>query len=308
MKNKGEEKEKKKIKIPKYKMTKKDFIHNLKIQGFILPSLIGVLLFYIAPFFVILYYSVIDNPISKKFVGFQNFIDVFNNEAFKLAAWNTFKFSFTAVPLAVVISLLIALVLNEKIPLSSRFRTAYLSPMVVPVASIVLVVQVLFDYNGVVNLFVTFFGGDKIDFLKSEHAMLVIILLFLWKNVGYNMILFLSALGTIPRDAIEVALLDTTSEWLIFWKIKIRYLTPTLVFVTILSTINSFKVFREVYLLTGSYPYESIYILQHYMNNMFNSLNYQKLSAAAIIMSVVMIVIILIMYILENNYSGDMEE
>ena len=211
-------------------------------------------------------------------------------------------------PLAVVISLLIALVLNEKIPLSSRFRTAYLSPMVVPVASIVLVVQVLFDYNGVVNLFVTFFGGDKIDFLKSEHAMLVIILLFLWKNVGYNMILFLSALGTIPRDAIEVALLDTTSEWLIFWKIKIRYLTPTLVFVTILSTINSFKVFREVYLLTGSYPYESIYILQHYMNNMFNSLNYQKLSAAAIIMSVVMIVIILIMYILENNYSGDMEE
>ena len=308
MKNKGEEKEKKKIKIPKYKMTKKDFIHNLKIQGFILPSLIGVLLFYIAPFFVILYYSVIDNPISKKFVGFQNFIDVFNNEAFRLAAWNTFKFSFTAVPLAVVISLLIALVLNEKIPLSSRFRTAYLSPMVVPVASIVLVVQVLFDYNGVVNLFVTFFGGDKIDFLKSEHAMLVIILLFLWKNVGYNMILFLSALGTIPRDAIEVALLDTTSEWLIFWKIKIRYLTPTLVFVTILSTINSFKVFREVYLLTGSYPYESIYILQHYMNNMFNSLNYQKLSAAAIIMSVVMIVIILIMYILENNYSGDMEE
>ncbi len=308
MKNKGEEKEKKKIKIPKYKMTKKDFIHNLKIQGFILPSLIGVLLFYIAPFFVIIYYSVIDNPISKKFVGFQNFIDVFNNEAFRLAAWNTFKFSFTAVPLAVVISLLIALVLNEKIPLSSRFRTAYLSPMVVPVASIVLVVQVLFDYNGVVNLFVTFFGGDKIDFLKSEHAMLVIILLFLWKNVGYNMILFLSALGTIPRDAIEVALLDTTSEWLIFWKIKIRYLTPTLVFVTILSTINSFKVFREVYLLTGSYPYESIYILQHYMNNMFNSLNYQKLSAAAIIMSVVMIVIILIMYILENNYSGDMEE
>jgi multiple sugar transport system permease protein len=308
MKNKGEEKEKKKIKIPKYKMTKKDFIHNLKIQGFILPSLIGVLLFYIAPFFVIIYYSVIDNPISKKFVGFQNFIDVFNNEAFKLAAWNTFKFSFTAVPLAVVISLLIALVLNEKIPLSSRFRTAYLSPMVVPVASIVLVVQVLFDYNGVVNLFVTFFGGDKIDFLKSEHAMLVIILLFLWKNVGYNMILFLSALGTIPRDAIEVALLDTTSEWLIFWKIKIRYLTPTLVFVTILSTINSFKVFREVYLLTGSYPYESIYILQHYMNNMFNSLNYQKLSAAAIIMSIVMIAIILVMYILENNYSGDMEE
>lgn len=308
MKNKGEEKEKKKIKIPKYKMTKKDFIHNLKIQGFILPSLIGVLLFYIAPFFVIIYYSVIDNPISKKFVGFQNFIDVFNNEAFRLAAWNTFKFSFTAVPLAVVISLLIALVLNEKIPLSSRFRTAYLSPMVVPVASIVLVVQVLFDYNGVVNLFVTFFGGDKIDFLKSEHAMLVIILLFLWKNVGYNMILFLSALGTIPRDAIEVALLDTTSEWLIFWKIKIRYLTPTLVFVTILSTINSFKVFREVYLLTGSYPYESIYILQHYMNNMFNSLNYQKLSAAAIIMSIVMIAIILVMYILENNYSGDMEE
>ena len=92
-----------------------------------------------------------------------------------------------------------------------------------------------------------------------------------------------------------------------FFYIKIRYLSSTLLFVAIMSLINSFKIFREVYLLTTDYPYDSIYTLQHFMNNKFKSLDYQTLSAAAILMSLVMIVIIGVLFIAENRFGKDVE-
>lgn len=287
---------------------RKERITNAKLTAFLLPSLIGVSLFYLLPFCVVVFYSFVDNPISKHFVMLRNYISVLGNEAFRTGAFNTFKFSVISVPLAVIISLAIAILLDKKIPMASKFRTAYLSPMMVPVASVVLIFQVLFDLNGVANIAVRWFGGNNIDWLKSNYAPYVVMALFLWKTLGYNMILFLAALGTIPREALEVALLDTTSNLRIFFMIKIRYLSPTILFVTIMSLINSFKVFREVYLLTGNYPYPSLYTLQHYMNNMFRELDYQKLSAAAIIMSFFMIIIIGLLYIVENRFGKDMEE
>ncbi len=274
---------------------------------YLAPSLIGVLIFFIIPFFVVIFYSVVDNPISHNFVFLDNFKNVLGNSSFRLAAMNTLKFSAVAVPLAVILSLGLAAALDCNIPLRSQFRSFFLSPMMVPVASIVLVWQVLFHYNGVVNEFLAGFGVEKIDWLKSEYGQIVVILLFLWKNLGYNMILFMAGIGSIPKDLIEVARLESASKWQIFIHIKIRYLSSTILFVTILSLINSFKVFREIYLLSGDYPYDSIYMLQHFMNNTFRNLDYQKLSAAAIVMSLVMIVIIGILFVAENCFGKDVE-
>jgi len=274
---------------------------------YLAPSLIGVLLFFIVPFFVVIYYALVDNPISNHFVFLDNFKNVLGNSSFRLAAMNTLKFSVVAVPLAVVLSLALAAALECKIPFKSQFRSFFLSPMMVPVASIVLIWQVLFHYNGVVNEFLMKVGVEKIDWLKSEYGQVVVILLFLWKNLGYNMILFMAGIGSIPKDLIEVARLESASKWQIFIHIKVRYLSSTILFVTILSLINSFKVFREIYLLSGDYPYDSIYMLQHFMNNTFRNLDYQKLSAAAIIMSLVMIVIIGILFLAENHFGKDVE-
>ena len=314
---KGKKKRAKKEKPPKPPKPSKEQLksyhkrrlkNNLRVLPFLIPSLAGVILFYLAPFAVVIFYAFVDNPITKNFVGFQNIVNVFKNASFQEASLNTLRFSVIAVPSALVIALLLAIMLDHKIPLASEFRTSYLSPMVVPVASVVLVFQVLFDFNGVASEMVQFFGGEKIDWMKSNWGPVVVLILFLWKNLGYNMILFLGALGNIPKDALEVAYLDTNSSWTIFWKIKIHYLSPTLLFVTIISLINSFKTFREVYLLTGSYPFHTMYILQHYMNNMFDSMDYQKLSSAAILMSIVMTAIILGLYIAENRFGRDMEE
>lgn len=292
------------MRTKKLKEKTKDFLRSL---CFLFPSLLGVGLFFILPFGVVVYYSLIDGVGSRNFVGLSNFIKLFHNSAFIMAAKNTLKFSFTAVPLAVALAMGLALMLECRIPLKSQFRTFFLSPMMVPVASVVLIWQVLFNYNGTINEFLLLFGADKIDWLQSEYCQLVVLVLFLWKNLGYNMILFMSGLANIPKELLEVADVEGASSAYKFFAIKLRYLSPTILFVAILSLINSFKVFREVYLLTGDYPYEKLYMLQHFMNNTFRSLDYQKLSAAAVVMAIAMVVIIALLFIAEDWFGKDVE-
>ena len=287
----------------KRKLKRQDFMRSL---CFLSPSLIGVGVFY--------------RPVRRRGVLFddrrrrlaelrvpENFIKLFNNSAFIMAAKNTLQFSAIAVPLAVILSIVLALMLECRIPMKSQFRTFFLSPMMVPVASVVLIWQVLFNYNGTINEFLALFDIAKIDWLQSDHCQAVVIILFLWKNLGYNMILFMAGLANIPKELLEVADVEGASEWYKFFAIKLRYLSPTVLFVTILSLINSFKVFREVYLLTGDYPYEKLYMLQHFMNNTFKSLDYQKLSAAAVVMALVMVVLIALLFYAEDKFGKDVE-
>ena len=288
----------------KRKLKRQDFMRSL---CFLSPSLIGVGVFFIVPFGVVVYYSMIDGVGSRNFVFLENFIKLFNNSAFIMAAKNTLQFSAIAVPLAVILSIVLALMLECRIPMKSQFRTFFLSPMMVPVASVVLIWQVLFNYNGTINEFLALFDIAKIDWLQSDHCQAVVIILFLWKNLGYNMILFMAGLANIPKELLEVADVEGASEWYKFFAIKLRYLSPTVLFVTILSLINSFKVFREVYLLTGDYPYEKLYMLQHFMNNTFKSLDYQKLSAAAVVMALVMVVLIALLFYAEDKFGVDVE-
>ena len=288
----------------KRKLKRQDFMRSL---CFLSPSLIGVGVFFIVPFGVVVYYSMIDGVGSRNFVFLENFIKLFNNSAFIMAAKNTLQFSAIAVPLAVILAIVLALMLECRIPMKSQFRTFFLSPMMVPVASVVLIWQVLFNYNGTINEFLALFNIAKIDWLQSDHCQAVVIILFLWKNLGYNMILFMAGLANIPKELLEVADVEGASEWYKFFAIKLRYLSPTVLFVTILSLINSFKVFREVYLLTGDYPYEKLYMLQHFMNNTFKSLDYQKLSAAAVVMALVMVALIALLFYAEDKFGKDVE-
>ena len=282
----------------------RDTLHSLCFLG---PSLLGVMVFFIVPFLVVVFYSVIRSPINPEFVGLDNFIAVLKNSSFQTAAKNTAMFSIIAVPLAVVLSLGLALILECRIPCKSLFRTFFLSPMMVPVASVVLIWQVVFHYNGTLNVILSHFGVDPIDWLNSPYCLLVIVVLFLWKNLGYNMILFMAALNNIPKELLEVADVEGASAAHKFFNIKLRYLSPTVLFVTILSIINSFKVFREIYLLTGDYPYTGLYMMQHFMNNTFKVTDYQKMSTAAVLMALVMVVLIALLFKAEDIFGKDVE-
>ena len=282
-------------------------LDTLRSMCFLGPSVAGVAVFFILPFLVVVYYSVIKSPLDPQFVFLDNFKAVLGNYAFQVAAKNTALFSLIAVPLAVVLSLVLALILECRIPLKSWFRTFFLSPMMVPVASVVLIWQVVFHKDGTLNNLVTALGGTAVDWLNSPLCLFVIIVLFLWKNLGYNMILFMAALNNIPHELLEVADVEGAGPVHKFFQIKLRYLSPTVLFVTILSIINSFKVFREIHLLVGNHPYEGLYMMQHFMNNTFTRYDYQKMAAAAVLMAMVMVVLIALLFWVEDKFGKDVE-
>ncbi len=274
----------------------------------ILPSLIGVLIFFVLPFGVVIYYSCIDNVIQKNFVGLDNIFELCKNEAFLLAVKNTLIFSLTAIPLSIIFAVLLALVLERAIPGKSMIRSFFLTPMMVPAASVVVVWQALFHDNGYINSFLTEHGGETIRWLNSGYGMVVVVLIFIWKTMGYNMVLFMAGLAGIPADYSEIARQEGAGRWWQFWHIKFRYLFPTFFFVLLYDIICSFKVFREIYLLTGDYPCEALYMLQHFMNNTFQSANYQKLSSAAMLMAAVLLVLVAVLFAIERKFGKDLED
>ena len=124
---------------------------------------------------------------------------------------------------------------------------------------------------------------------------------------GYEMIAVDASPDMLAEAREKAAELDGATGSYIFFHIKLRYLSPTVLFVTILSIINSFKVFREIYLLTGDYPYDGLYMLQHFMNNMFKHLDYQRLSAAAVFLAIVIVILVALLFLIENYFGKDVE-
>ena len=293
----------------KKRFQKRRFREWAIFTGYLTPSLVGVLIFFFLPLLMLLVTSFQKSPTNSDFVGFRNYERVLTNDAFINASKNTLTFALISVPLAVILALFVAMLLNSGLPGKSLFRSFLLNPMMVPVASVVLIWQVFFSYNGVINGIAEkiFDSPEKIDWLKSEYAQIVIMLLFLWKNLGYNMVLLLAALNSIPHEILESAEMDGAGPVKRFFAIKLHYLSPTIFFVGIMSLINSFKIFREVYLLTGDYPFANLYMLQHFMNNSFTHLDYSKLSAGAIIMCIVMVIIVGGLFFAESKFDKDVE-
>lgn len=273
---------------------------------FLAPSLAGFLLFFLLPFFGGLYYSFIENPFTSKFVGINNYTSLLQNPVFRKAGLNTIAFTAISVPLNMMLSLILALALNKNLYFKNTLRTAFITPLVVPVASIVLVWQVIFDMRGSLNMIFTGLGYGAVDWMKTDCARLVVVIVYLWKNIGYNMVLFLAGLQNIPAEYYESADIDGAGALKKFFRITLIYLTPAAFFIFIISIINSFKVFRETYLISGSYPHDSIYMLQHYMNNMFGNLDYQKLTSAAFIMSLYIYALVLVLYKSENRINSSL--
>ncbi|MFB0843080.1 carbohydrate ABC transporter permease [Paenibacillus oleatilyticus] len=274
---------------------------------FLAPSVAGFALFYLIPFAAGVYDSFLDRPVGGRFVGLANYSELLAGESFRKAASNTFYFTAVSVPLIVGLSLGLALLLNRKLYMRNMLRTAYVLPLVVPVASVVLIWQMLFDWNGSLNAWLGYFGLERVDWMKTEAARHVVMVIYLWKNVGYNMILFLAGLQQIPSDYYETARLEGAGRFRQFVGITLVYLTPTMFFVVIMSITGSFKIFRETYLIAGDYPHDSIYTLQHYMNNMFMTLEMQKLTAAATLMAGCILLVVFALFALERRFRQFME-
>lgn len=268
---------------------------------FLLPSLVGVAVFVLWPFAETVKRSFQNDP-GTAWVGLDNYKSVLQNEAFKLAVRNTARFLSACVPLLLVFSLLLALLIGRLKHRGSPFKTTALLPMAIPVASICVIWKVLFAKNGAINGILAALGAKQVDFLGSDAAFWVLIATYLWKNVGYDMILWLAGLDGISKTLYEAAQIDGAGAWQQFRCITLPLLRPTLCIVGVMSLLNGFKVFREAWLVAGSYPHESIYLLQHLFNNWFRGLDLGRLTSGAVMMAAVLVVAILaFLYLLSRR-------
>lgn len=267
---------------------------------FVLPSLIGIAIFYVVPYIICIIKSLY---IGQEFLGLINYIQLFSNNTFILALKNTVIFTVVAIPLLMIISFLIALFLNSFKKISSFFRSAFLIPVVVPVASLICVWQVVFDDYGAINGLLNTLGIDTVEFFSSEFSMGMIIFIYVWKYCGFCVILFTAGLANVPKSLYEGAKLDGANSFLLVTKVTIPMITPTTFFVFLIEIIYSFKIFREVFALFGNYPNEHIYFLQNFINNNYYNLNYPRLSSASIILSVFIIIILFVFFIFESKHS-----
>ncbi len=252
---------------------------------FVLPSLAGVFVFVLIPFADVVKRSFL-SAMSGKLVGAKNYLTVFNNEAFRLAALNTLKFVGVCIPLLVAISLILAVTVSGIKGSASLYKTSILIPLAIPVASVVLIWQVMFHQNGFLSGLSLATGGGAADWLKTNKAFWILVATYIWRNIGYDMIIWLAGLSNISPYLYEAAGIDGAGWLQKFFYITLPNLTTTLFTIAVISLLNSFKVFREAYLIAGDYPHESIYMLQHLFNNWFVSLDVDKLSAGAVVVAV----------------------
>ncbi|MCL2421368.1 MAG: sugar ABC transporter permease [Defluviitaleaceae bacterium] len=264
-----------------------------------LPSLIGLMVFFLVPFAASLYLAMIDNPVGRNFVGLRHFIETINNGAFRLALRNTLIFIALCVPVNMIFPLWIAGMLNRAGKHKDLFGLFFLLPLVVPSGSVVHFWQSLFGINGAINGM--FFAEAPINWLNTDWARPIILVIFMWKNAGFNIVLYQAGLNMIPKEYYEYAAVEGAGKWRQFRMVTLVYLTPTFFMVFLMSLVQSFRSFREIYLLAGSHPHRSIYMLQHYMNNLFDVLNYQRLAAASYILSVGIIGIVLVLFFAQRK-------
>ena len=273
---------------------------SMAAAGFLLPSLAGVTVFYLLPLADVVRRS-FTTAVTGEFTGFDNYRTVFQNEAFLLAAKNTAKFALCCLPILIVSGLLVALLITGS---ASRkgFQTCCLLPMAVPAATVALVWQIIFDRSGLLNGalsgIASALSGKKtvvsIDYMETDAAFWVLVASYVWKNLGYTVTLWAAGLLGIPYQLKEAARVDRAGRGQIFFKIVLPQLKPTLYTITVLSFLNSFKAFREAYLAAGSYPHESIYLLQHLFNNWYVDLALDKMAAAAVVTGAVLLLAILV--------------
>lgn len=259
--------------------------NNLEYFAFILPSLLGVSIFVFIPFCDVIRRSFTDVS-GTVFVGFSNYGNLAENTAFMLAMKNTGRFVAVCVPLLLIISLILAnFIFFGKY---NFLRKICLLPMAVPIASLVFIWQMFFHKYGLLN---SWFHMD-IDWIHSANAFWVLIFSFLWKNMGYYVILWIAGLQGISSSLYEAASVDGAGALKKFYYITMPGLMPMASMTFVLALTGSFKSYREAYLLAGEYPDKSIYMVQHLFQNWFRELSLEKMAASAVILVCIFAVVV----------------
>jgi multiple sugar transport system permease protein len=240
---------------------------NRVSSAFVGPALALLVAFFFLPAVASLALSLTDFDIyaiasleNLRFVGLRNYVELVRNPLFWTALGNTFYFAFVGGPLTVAVSLGAALLISARLTrFQSLFRTIYFAPFVTTLVAVAIVWRYLYDTQyGLINHMLGWAGLGPVDWLGDPRwAMPAIILFAVWKNFGYNMLIFIAGLQSIPRELYEAADLDGAGPISRFWHITLPMLAPTFVFVGVITMIGYFQLFAEPYVMTGGGPLRS---------------------------------------------------
>jgi len=256
---------------------------------FVIPSLIGMSVFYFAPSLISVYHSFTN--VAGDFMWFENFITTARCFAFQTAVSNTVAFMAIVVPLNIFLSFFFASLLQDLVE-KKFFAVLFMLPLLIPSGAVVFFWQVIFADNGLVNRLMFLNGAVPVMWFSSNWIFPIIIIVFLFRNIGFNMILFMSGYQLIPKEYYELAKTEGASLFQTFRIITFVYMLPTTFLVFVMTLVNSFRIFRELYLLFGEYPFGRAYLLQHFMNNQFALANLQRLSTSATMLSLVITILV----------------
>ncbi len=264
---------------------------------FVFPALLGMLIFIIIPIFFSFWLSFAKwdllNPIQ--FVGLDNYKEIFTEPLFGKILLNTVVFALATSFFGVIIPLILAAIMNSKIRGTDFFKTAYFLPFITPMIVIGIVWEWIFDPNiGLLNKVLQV----HINWLYDPHwAMPALIIVSVWKLIGYNMIIFLSGFSGISNSMFEAAKIDGANPVETFFYVTIPLLSPTIFFVVIITAVSSFQIFDLIYLMTQGGPLDSTNVLVYAIyKNAFEYFNAGKASAIAYVLFVIILVLTLLQW------------
>lgn len=264
-------------------------IDSLAAAIFLAPALTLLGIFLILPIIYLAYLSFTGGSFTRAgihWVGFNNYLRLFFTTDFWQVVFNTMYFTIGTVVPSLIIALAAAVLLNQKLLFTGAFRTIYFIPSIVSLVAAGLGFRWLFQSDGAINAAIAYFGSTKIEWLSDPvWAMPVLILLAIWKQIGFNMVVFLAGLQTIPITRYEAAELDGANQWQQFWYITLPGIRPTLIFAAITTAIFTLKSFEQVYVITGGGPLNSTNVLVYYIyDRAFAQFDFGYAAAAAIVL------------------------
>jgi len=242
---------------------------------------------------------------APKFVGVDNYIKIFTDPVAVKTLLNTFYFTFVSVPISLALSLVLAVLLNQKIRGLTFFRTAYYIPVISSTVAIALVFAWIFDSNyGLMNQFLGLFGVSSIKWLTdTRYAMIAVIIVTVWRSLGFNMIIYLAALQDVPKDLHDAAAIDGAGEIQKFFNIIVPLISPAIFFTTITALIGSFQSFDLVYNMTNGGPARATYLVGYYIwEQAFKYLHMGYGAAIAFVLFFAILILTLIQWSLRRRW------
>ena len=273
------------------------FNEDIQLNLLVLPALAGTFVFIIIPVFFSFYLSFCkwDLLSNIEFVGLKNYFELLSSSNFGLIIQNTFVFAISTAIISIILPLILAAVLNNKIRGSEFFKTAYFLPFITPMIVIAIAWEWIFDPN---NGLLNYVLRAHINWLyDTKTAMIALIMVSAWKLVGYNMVIFLSGFSAINPNLYEASKIDGANAVQTFFRITLPMLSPTIFFVLVITTISSFQVFDLIYLMTQGGPMDSTNVLVYWIyKNAFEFFNIGEASAGAYILFLIILLLTVVQW------------